>query len=87
MKQTKLRTISVSRNDNISFPIGTILAVQEYYQKIDFFYERNIGLSIGGVNSVIIYIMLYILVLFLLIFITPAIGTYSGKRAAGIRVL
>lgn len=35
-KQTKLRTISIKKTQNISFPIGTILAVQEYYEKLNF---------------------------------------------------
>ena len=30
-KQTKLRTIELTPNENISFPIGTILTVQRYY--------------------------------------------------------
>lgn len=36
-KQTKLRTIVLETNKNISFPIGTILTVQKYYD--------NLGLS------------------------------------------
>lgn len=36
MKQTKLRTILVKKTQHISFPIGTILAVQEYYDKLCF---------------------------------------------------
>lgn len=35
-KQTKLRTISIKKTQNISFPIGTVLAVQEYYEKLNF---------------------------------------------------
>jgi transposase len=33
-KQTKLRTVDLTANKNISFPIGTILTVQEYYSKL-----------------------------------------------------
>ena len=33
-KQSALRTISVESNSNISFPIGTILAVQKYYKHL-----------------------------------------------------
>jgi len=35
-KQTQLRTEHISPNKNISFPIGTILSVQEYYNKLGF---------------------------------------------------
>ena len=35
-KQTSLRTEVIIPNDNISFPIGTILAVQNYYQRLGF---------------------------------------------------
>jgi transposase len=34
MKQTKLRTDEVVANNNISFPIGTILTVRRYYEKL-----------------------------------------------------
>ncbi len=34
--QTKLRTYSITPNNNISFPIGTILTVQNQYQKLGF---------------------------------------------------
>ena len=37
MKQTKLRTDEIIPNDNICFPIGTILAVKKQYEKLDFF--------------------------------------------------
>jgi len=33
-RQTSLRTRSIKPNDNISFPIGTILAVQQYYERL-----------------------------------------------------
>ncbi len=36
MKQTKLRTNEIIPNDNISFPIGTILAVKKQYEKLNF---------------------------------------------------
>lgn len=36
MKQTKLRTENIKPNNNISFPIGTICAVQKYSQKLGF---------------------------------------------------
>lgn len=36
MKQTKLRTNEIIPNENICFPIGTILAVKKQYEKLDF---------------------------------------------------
>ena len=36
MTQTKLRTNEITPNNNICFPIGTILAVQNHYQKLNF---------------------------------------------------
>lgn len=36
MQQTKLRTDILEPNKNINFPIGTILAVQKYYEKLKF---------------------------------------------------
>lgn len=33
-KQTSLRTDYITPNENISFPIGTILAVQRYYEQL-----------------------------------------------------
>ena len=36
MKQTKLRTNTIKSNNNISFPIGTALAVKEYSSKLCF---------------------------------------------------
>ncbi len=36
MKQTKLRTDEIIPNDNICFPIGTILAVKKQYENLDF---------------------------------------------------
>ncbi len=35
-KQTTLRTETLTPNENISFPIGTILAVEEFYEKLEF---------------------------------------------------
>lgn len=34
MKQTTLRTETITPNDNISIPIGSILAVQKYFEKL-----------------------------------------------------
>ena len=34
--QTKLRTYSITPNNNISFPIGTILAVEKLYDALHF---------------------------------------------------
>jgi len=36
MKQTKLRTNQLEQNSNISFPVGTAIAVKKYSQKLDF---------------------------------------------------
>ena len=36
MKQTKLRTNEITTNNNISFPIGTIYAVKQQYEKLIF---------------------------------------------------
>jgi len=36
MRQTKLRTTVVIVNENISFPIGTMLSVRKYYEKLGF---------------------------------------------------
>jgi len=36
MKQTTLRPYGVKPNQNISFPVGTALAVQKYSDKLDF---------------------------------------------------
>lgn len=35
-KQTKLRPSELESNDNISFPVGTAIAVKKYSQKLDF---------------------------------------------------
>lgn len=36
MKQNKLRTDTIKQNQNISFPVGTVLAVQKYSEKLCF---------------------------------------------------
>jgi hypothetical protein len=36
MRQTHLRTDKLECNNNICFPIGTILAVQKYHPKLKF---------------------------------------------------
>jgi len=36
MKQTQLRTDRIEPNQNISFPIGTVLGVRDYYSKLRF---------------------------------------------------
>jgi len=36
IKKTKTRTIDVKPNSNISFPVGTTLAVKKYSKKLDF---------------------------------------------------
>jgi len=36
MTQTKLRTNTINKNENISFPIGTALAVKKYSKKLQF---------------------------------------------------
>lgn len=36
MTQTKLRTYDIKPNHNITFPIGTVIAVKKYSQKLDF---------------------------------------------------
>ena len=36
LKQTKLRTRVIRPNRNISFPIGTILAVSDYFENLGF---------------------------------------------------
>jgi hypothetical protein len=33
--QTKLRTYEITPNDNIRFPIGTILAVENLYEELN----------------------------------------------------
>ena len=51
MTQTKIRTIKLIVNDNISFPIGTALAVKKYSSKLCFeqifskFKQRGIPLK------------------------------------------
>jgi len=60
MKQTKLRTNNIISNNNISFPIGTVLAVKKYSEKLHFehifskFKQRGIPLN-GLVEALISY--------------------------------
>jgi len=60
MKQTKLRTNRIVVNNNISFPIGTTLAVKKYSSKLDFehifskFKQRGVPLK-GLVEALISY--------------------------------
>jgi len=60
MTQTKLRTNTIKSNNNISFPIGTTLAVKEYGKKLNFEYlfskfkQRGIPLK-GLVEALISY--------------------------------
>ena len=52
LKQTKLRTRVVRPNRNISFPIGTILAVDDYFEKLGlsdvFSKHKSKGISINS---------------------------------------
>lgn len=34
--QTKLRTYEITPNDNICFPIGTIVAIEKLYEQLNF---------------------------------------------------
>ncbi len=58
--KTKIRTISIKKTQNISFPIGTALAVKKYSEKLDFesiflkFKQRGIPLK-GLVEALISY--------------------------------
>ncbi|MEA3514661.1 MAG: hypothetical protein U9R34_04245 [Nanoarchaeota archaeon] len=51
MTQTKLRTNTIKSNNNISFPVGTALAVKKYSEKLHFehifskFKQRGISLK------------------------------------------
>ncbi len=60
MTQTKLRTDMIKTNDNISFPIGTALAVKKYASKLDFeglfskFKQKGVSLK-GLVEALISY--------------------------------
>lgn len=59
-QKTKIRTIKVESNNNISFPIGTVLAVQNYAEKLGFskifakFKQKGISLP-NLVNALISY--------------------------------
>ena len=58
--RNKTRTNTIETNDNISFPVGTILAVKKYSRKIELdqifspFKKRGIPLT-GLVNALIVY--------------------------------
>ena len=58
--KTKIRAIEIKCNNNISFPIGTALAVKKYSKKLDFeqifskFKQRGISLK-GLVEALISY--------------------------------
>src|SRR3989338_9736096 len=60
MKQTKLRTRTLESNKNISFPVGTALAVQKYSLKLDFqeifsrYKKRGIDIT-GLIEALITY--------------------------------
>jgi len=60
IKKTKTRTIDVKPNSNISFPVGTTLAVKKYSKKLDFlrifskFKQRGVSLK-GLVEALISY--------------------------------
>lgn len=60
MKQTKLRTDMIKSNNNMSFPIGTALAVQKYSKKLDFenifskFKQKGVSLR-GLVEALLTY--------------------------------
>ncbi len=60
MKQTKLRTDLIKHNKNISFPVGTAIAVKKYSKKLDFeqifskFKQRGVPLK-GLAEAIITY--------------------------------
>ena len=58
LKQSILRTESVTSNDNISFPIGTILAVKKYYGHLglsDIFGKfKSRGRDINSLNQALL---------------------------------
>src|SRR3989338_6641578 len=60
MTQTKLRIIRLNTNRNISFPVGTALAVRKYSEKLDFegifsrYKKRGVGI-IGLIEALITY--------------------------------
>ncbi|MDP2750197.1 MAG: transposase [Nanoarchaeota archaeon] len=60
MKQTQLRTKGAIPNKNISFPVGTALAVKKYSKKLDFlnifsrYKKRGVGI-IGLIEALITY--------------------------------
>ena len=58
IKQSSLRTKAVESNSNISFPIGTILAVQKYYKRLglsDIFGKfKSRGRNINSLNQALL---------------------------------
>jgi len=60
MKQTTLKTKNMNKNSNISFPVGTALAVQKYAKKLGFsdilskFKQKGISLA-NLANALISY--------------------------------
>src|SRR3989338_1261202 len=60
MKQTKLRTLTIKPNYNISLPVGTALAVKKYSTKLDFenifsrYKKRGVGM-VGLIEAMITY--------------------------------
>jgi transposase len=60
MKQTKLRTLTIKPNYNISLPVGTALAVKKYSAKLDFenifsrYKKRGVGM-VGLIEAMITY--------------------------------
>ncbi|MBI4981457.1 transposase [Candidatus Woesearchaeota archaeon] len=60
MKQTKLRTLTIKPNYNISLPVGTAFAVKKYSEKLDFenifsrYKKKGIGI-IGLIEAMITY--------------------------------
>ena len=60
MKQTKLRTLTIIPNYNISLPVGTALAVKKYSEKLDFenifsrYKKRGVGI-VGLIEAMITY--------------------------------
>lgn len=58
--QTQLRTIDLTPNDNISFPIGTILTVQDYFNHLKLFETFGKHKSKGiSINSLIQALLSY----------------------------
>lgn len=59
-KQTKLRTNQLEQNNNISFPVGTAIAVKKYSEKLDFgnifsrYKKRGVGI-VSLIEAMITY--------------------------------